>query len=135
MSIMLRKFATLGLAAAVPNILTVDDGHHESSDGLLDEFSINMNAGLIDTLFEGDIELETSSANIQKDLTRRWPDAKLFLEIGYEVDPNVVGVLHQAVKELEAKTQVRFKMHDSEPDHIRVTTSTGCSSSVGRVGG
>ena len=134
---MIPKLLSLGLAAkAIPDIFNTGNDLIESQDGLLNEFEINMNAGLMDSLFEGDIELDDiSSANIQKDLTARWPEGKIFLEIGYEVDPNVVGVLHQAIKELEAKTFIRFKMHDDEPDTIRVTTSTGCSSSVGRVGG
>ena len=134
---MIPKLLSLSLAAqAVPDIYNAGNDLAESQDGLLNEFEINMNAGLMDSLFEGDIELEdVSSANIQKDLTARWPEGKIYLEIGYEVDPNVVGVLHQAIKELEAKTFIRFKMHDDEPDTIRVTTSTGCSSSVGRVGG
>ena len=133
---MIRNFIGLSLAGALPAIFDGEGNVTESHDGLLNEFEINMNAGLIDTLVEGDIEADDfETKNIQRDLTHRWPDAKIYLEIGYEVDPNVVGVLHQAVKELETKTIVRFKMHDNEPDTIRVITSTGCSSKVGRVGG
>ena len=62
----------------------------ESTAGLLDEIEINKNLNL----FEGDIET-IGDMNIQTDLTFRWPGARLYVDVGEDLSPNVVGVLHQ----------------------------------------
>ena len=51
-------------------------------------------------LFEGDIELDEDPANqnVQMDLSYRWPAGKILLEVGDDLTPNVVGVLHQAIR-------------------------------------
>merc|ERR1711892_795399 len=107
----------------------------ECTDGLLDEMEINK--GL--DLFEGDIELSKDAngeMNIQTDLTFRWPGARLYVDVGADLNPNVVGVLHQAIRELEAKSQVRFyRAQSTDADSIRTYRGGGCSSSVGRQGG
>ena len=104
----------------------------ESQAGIYDEMQIN--EGL--NLFEGDIELGPSEMNIQTDLTFRWPGARLYVDVGADLDPNVVGVLHQAIRELEAKSQVRFyRRQDKDADFIITYRGGGCSSAVGRQGG
>ena len=104
----------------------------ECTDGLFDEMEINK--GL--DLFEGDIELSNDAngeMNIQTDLTFRWPGARLYVDVGADLNPNVVGVLHQAIRELEAKSQVRFyRAQSTDADSIRTYRGGGCSSSVGR---
>ena len=67
---------------------------------------MQINEGL--DLFEGDIELGSSEMNTQTDLSFRWPGARLYVDVGADLDHNVVGVLHQTIRELEAKSQVRF---------------------------
>ena len=62
----------------------------ESTAGLLDEMEVNKNLNL----FEGDIEI-AGEMNIQTDLTFRWPGARLYVDVGEDLSPNVVGVLHQ----------------------------------------
>ena len=43
----------------------------------------------------------------------------LFIKIETDVNPNVIGVLFQAIKEIEAKTLIRFKMLSNETDGIQ----------------
>ena len=59
----------------------------------------------------------------------------MFIKIESEVHQNIIGVLFQAIKEMEAKTNVRFKMLTDEKDGISIRSNYGCSSSMGRVGG
>ena len=80
----------------------------EEVAGIFDEMTINELLDL--NLYEGDIILDqgqqvkgqgqdqghVQGQNIQRDLTYRWPNGKIFIEIGQDVEPNVVGVLHQA---------------------------------------
>ena len=35
----------------------------------------------------------------------------LFIKINPDVNANVIGVIFQAIREMEAKTLIRFKMH------------------------
>ena len=73
----------------------------EESSGTLDEMSVNEQLNL--NLLEGDIIWDESYSqganekNIQKDLTYRWPEGKIYFKIDTDVEPNVVGVLHQVV--------------------------------------
>ena len=46
-----------------------------------------------------------------------------------------MGVLFQAIKEIEVRTLVRFKMLTNEENGILVNSRAGCSSVVGRNGG
>ena len=41
----------------------------------------------------------------------------------------------QAIRELERKSIVNFKIRDIEEDYIDVYRGSGCSSKIGRVGG
>ena len=68
--------------------------------------------------FEAQIDV-MSEKNIQTDLSFRWPGGKLYVDIDPSVAPNVVGVLHQAIRELEAKTSLTFKARDTEDDWIQ----------------
>ena len=47
----------------------------------------------------------------------------------------MIGVLFQAIKEIEAKTLIRFKMLSNETDGISINPHAGCTSPVGRQGG
>lgn len=51
------------------------------------------------------------------------------------MNANIIGVLFQAIREIEAKTLIRFKMHSNEKDRISIYAGSGCSSSLGRQGG
>ena len=51
------------------------------------------------------------------------------------MNANGIGVIFQAIREMEAKTLIRFKMHSNEKDMITVYPGGGCSSSLGRQGG
>ena len=79
-----------------------------------------------------------------------WSDGNLFFNVGEDLNPNVVGVLHQvkksfvfklndllikAIRELERKSIVNFKIRDTEKDFIDLYRGGGCSSKIGRVGG
>ena len=79
-----------------------------------------------------------------------WSDGNLFFNVGEDLNPNVVGVLHQvkksflfklndllikAIRELERKSIVNFKIRDKEKDFIDLYRGGGCSSKIGRVGG
>ena len=79
----------LGSAAAF-EIRKDERNPEESTAGLLDEMEVNKNLNL----FEGDIET-VGEMNIQTDLTFRWPGARLYVDVGEDLSPNVVGVLHQ----------------------------------------
>ena len=79
----------LGSTAAF-EIKTDERNPEESTAGLLDEMEVNKNLNL----FEGDIET-VGEMNIQTDLTFRWPGARLYVDVGEDLSPNVVGVLHQ----------------------------------------
>jgi len=46
-----------------------------------------------------------------------------------------MGVLFQAIKEIEVRTSIQFKMLANEENGILVNSQAGCSSVVGRVGG
>ena len=59
----------------------------------------------------------------------------LYIKIEPEVSPDVMGVLFQAIKEIEVRTSIRFKMLANEENGILVNSQAGCSSVVGRVGG
>ena len=69
---------------------------------------------------------------VTKDLTF---SGVLFIKIEPDVNPNVIGVLFQAIKEMEAKTLIRFKMLTNEEDGISINPHAGCTSHVGRQGG
>ena len=71
---------------------------------------MNNLAGL--NLFEGDIETDNgiSGQNIMMDLSYRWPQGLIKFDVGTDVTPNVVGVFHQAIRELELKSIIHFKL-------------------------
>jgi hypothetical protein len=82
--------------------------------GLLTEYEVNEIVG--NDLFEGDIQTDNDSSvrdsdqkNIQMDLSYRWPNGLLKFEVGPDVLPNVVGVFHQAIRELELKSSINYK--------------------------
>ena len=60
---------------------------------------------------------------------------KLYIKIEPEVPPDVMGVLYQAIKEIEARTFIRFHMLGNEENGIVVNSQAGCSSVVGQIGG
>ena len=87
-------------------------------------------------MFEGDIDLgHDKTRNIQTDLTYRWPEGKMNIEIDPDLSTNVIGVMHQALRELELRSIIRFKAHDVETDFIRIFPGGGCTSMLGRMGG
>ena len=59
----------------------------------------------------------------------------LHIKIEPEVSSDVIGVLFQAIKEIEIRTSIRFKMLANEENGILINSQAGCSSVVGRVGG
>jgi len=140
-------------AARVPKFHKTGNGNFEtveSDSGVYTEFEINEGLGL----YENDIVMSPNEQNVQTDLSYRWPEAKLFIDVGSDVSPNVVGVLHQvkamntvicglikmtsifkAIRELEAKTDLTFKRRDRENDYINIYRGGVCSSSVGRQRG
>ena len=59
----------------------------------------------------------------------------LFIKITSDLNANIIGILFQAIREMEAKTLIRFKMHSNEKDVISIYPGGGCSSSIGRQGG
>ena len=46
-----------------------------------------------------------------------------------------MGVLYQAIKEIEARTFIRFHMLGNEENGILVNAQAGCSSVIGQIGG
>lgn len=64
----------------------------------------------------------------------RWPAGI----IPYEIDPalpNPTRVL-DAIAEWEAKTKIRFKLREGESNYVRIArTASGCSATVGMIGG
>ena len=58
-----------------------------------------------------DIEDFNSASNrhIQNDLTYRWPNKLISVDLSPQVAPNVVGSMHQAFKELGIKADIKFK--------------------------
>ena len=68
-------------------------------------------------------------------MTYRWPEGKIYVEIDPDLSTNVIGVMHQALRELEKRSIVRFKAHDVETDWIKVFPGGGCTSMLGRLGG
>lgn len=107
----------------------------ESIKGIFTEYDVNNLAGL--NLFEGDIETDNgiSGQNIMMDLSYRWPQGLIKFDVGTDVTPNVVGVFHQAIRELELKSIIHFKHRDNETDYISLYKGGGCSSQIGRRGG
>ena len=65
----------------------------------------------------------------------RWPEGKMYIEIDPDLATNVIGVMHQALRELEKRSIIRFKAHDVETDYIKVFPGGGCTSMLGRMGG
>ena len=112
---------------------------NEAEYGSLDEFQINELLGL--GLFEGDIITDEEGTlkqdrNAQMDLSYRWPDRLISIGVEPQVSMNVVGSLHQAIREMEAKSLVSFRAADETiEDWIRIYHGGGCSSSIGRIGG
>ena len=58
-----------------------------------------------DDLFVGG----SQNRNIQNDLTYRWPNKLINIDLSPKVAPNVVGSMHQAFKELKLKADINFK--------------------------
>ena len=50
-----------------------------------------------------------SNRHIQNDLTYRWPNKLISVDLSPQVAPNVVGSMHQAFKELGIKADIKFK--------------------------
>ena len=77
-----------------------------------------------------------SSRHIQNDLTYRWPNKLISVDLSPKVAPNVVGSMHQAFKELGLKAGIKFKPHSyDDDDYIRIFAGGGCASMLGRQGG
>ena len=115
------------------------DTLNEIDDDDLDEQQINELLGL--DLFQGDIITDEPSTlprqrNALRDLSYRWPDGLLAIEVDPDVSMTVVGSLHQTIREMEARSLISFRAaDDSIRDWIRIRGDGGCSSPIGRMGG
>jgi tetrahydromethanopterin S-methyltransferase subunit H len=102
-------------------------------------FQINELLGL--DLFEGDIIIDdrktlSSHRNAIKDLSWPWHDGVLPISVEPEVSMNVIGSLHQAIRELEARSVISFRAADETiEDWIKIIHDGGCGSATGRRGG
>lgn len=101
-SIFKMKLLSILLGSSVTHKIYDSTGTDvESEHGIYTEMEYNALQGL--DLFEGDIEVNPnlSEKNIQMDLSYRWPSGKIVFEVGDDVTPNVVGVLHQAISKVK----------------------------------
>ena len=63
----------------------------------------------------------------------RWPDKKIY----YAIDPHLPRQerVTDAIKHWEEKTQIRFVKRGKEKNYVTFKRGSGCSSSIGMVGG
>lgn len=127
------------LVASAHRLVDKDNGSINDEEINLDETQINELLGL--DLFEGDIITDEPGSlqhdrNALQDLSYRWPDRLVSIEVEPEVAINVIGSIHQAIREFEEKSLLSFRVaDDSIEDWIRIYNGSGCSSAIGRVGG
>lgn len=67
------------------------------------------------------------------DTRYRWPNKTIYYQVSNALPrPERVS---EAIAVFEAQTDFRFVVRTNEQDYIRFVPSTGCSSSIGRIGG
>ncbi|CAG7724860.1 unnamed protein product [Allacma fusca] len=85
--------------------------------------------------FEGDIILTPNQLGGKPNVNSRWPSRTLVYSIGPGFNEKEKKFIQDAIKEIQSKTCIRFRQ-GSTGDHVVYTKSfSGCSSSIGRVGG
>ncbi|GAU96481.1 hypothetical protein RvY_07918 [Ramazzottius varieornatus] len=101
--------------------------------------------GAIEHFFEGDIagidkgggrQRAPLASNGMIDRNFLWPNGTVPYEISSSFAPHELGVIEGSLKDIMAKTCVRFVPRTTETDYISfVRRGLGCSSYVARVGG
>lgn len=88
-------------------------------------------------LFEGDIDLRSGGfvRNAIRDLSKRWPGAKIPYTISSKFGSRERVVIAKAMKTYHEKTCLKFIPRTSQAGYIQLEKGTGCSSSIGRTGG
>ncbi|CAO1441915.1 unnamed protein product [Diamesa hyperborea] len=89
-------------------------------------------------LSKGDIRALFSRTGLV-DITKRWPKVSLTTTVPYVISPLYTkpekSSIVNAMREMEAKTCIKFIPRTDQKDYIEFTTGVGCSSFVGRRGG
>lgn len=111
----------------------------ESVGRMVDEWTpeSGTNAEELGNYFEGDILIPNSEARngLVKE-SSRWPNNVIPYVFHSSVSSNDRNLINQAINEYHAKTCLKFVPRSSEKDYISFeSSSSGCWSSVGRIGG
>ena len=89
-------------------------------------------------LFEGDIELRSGGEgyfrNAIRDLSRKWPAAKIPYVISSKFGSRERSVIAKAMKTYHDKTCIKFVPRTSQTAYIHLVKGSGCSSTIGRTG-
>lgn len=154
--IILALVPALWMACGVGHLDEEFESSLEAQEGwrtgqvLIDGESVQLEYEVVngERLLEGDILLDDGlilSEDQSEDLSevvprlaavmsdRQWPRGV----VPYNIDPGLPNTsrVHSAIAHWEAHTAIRFVRRTTERDYVTFRPSTGCSSSLGRVGG
>ncbi|XP_058056148.1 hatching enzyme 1.2-like [Anopheles bellator] len=104
------------------------------------EFNPATDGGNVEELgsyLEGDILIDRPEGrNGLASTSTRWPNGVVPFVISGNFDAKGMQLIEEAMKQFHAKTCIRFKPRMAEKDYISIeSSSSGCWSSVGRIGG
>ncbi|XP_052863722.1 hatching enzyme 1.2-like [Anopheles cruzii] len=104
------------------------------------EFNPATDGGNVEELgsyLEGDILIDRPEGrNGLASTSTRWPNGVVPFVISGNFDAKGMQLIEEAMKQFHTKTCIRFKPRMAEKDYISIeSSSSGCWSSVGRIGG
>ncbi|ETN67544.1 metalloproteinase [Anopheles darlingi] len=112
----------------------------ESVGKLVDAFDPSAAGGNVEelgTYLEGDMLIDRPAGrNGLASTATRWPNGVVPFVIGGNFDAKGMQLIEEAINEYHAKTCIRFVPRMAETDYVSFeSSSSGCWSSVGRIGG
>ncbi|XP_052863721.1 zinc metalloproteinase nas-4-like [Anopheles cruzii] len=104
------------------------------------QFNSSTDIGNVEELgsyLQGDILVDRPKGrNGLANTATRWPNAMVPVVITGSFDAAGVKLINDAINQFHAKTCIRFKARTTEKDYVSIeSSSSGCWSSVGRIGG
>jgi len=113
------------------------------------DVKVHQEKGEYGDYFEGDIELQETESDIKinplnaiLNPNRHWPNGVSYYTIQNGVyTPDQVAAIERGIEDLmnlvsiDGQYCIRILPHNNEPDFISIQHYSGCSSSVGRIGG
>ncbi|XP_058056147.1 zinc metalloproteinase nas-4-like [Anopheles bellator] len=112
----------------------------EATGNRVAKFNSSTHSGNVEELgsyLQGDILVDRPKGrNGLANTATRWPNAVVPVVITGSFDAAGIKLINDAINQFHAKTCIRFKARTTEKDYVSIeSATTGCWSSVGRIGG